>query len=429
MSWTAPATAHPILACVQTVGDALDEVAEVDPLFMTPADQAAALVEVQRGLDRLAELQLRLLAAAEDMAAGDGARDPAGWIAHRTRIDRAEARRRQRLARALGSRWRRVAEAMRDGAITLDQVQVMVRALDELPADLDPDLRERAEKHLVHAAGDHDPRELRILGRKLLEVIDPETAEDQERRLVENEERAALKRTWLSFGNHGDGTTSIKGRIPTPAADRLRTYLDSFANPRRADDAGSDPNPGSTDAAAGKSPTNPDRSPYDVRLGRAFCSLLERWDPKRLPIHGGAATTVMVTLDYQALRSGLGVATTDTGGRITAAEARRLACMAGIIPVVLGKDSEVLDLGRTARLFTPAQRKALVLRDKTCRADGCDQPATWSEAHHLKPWADGGPTDLDNGILLCCWHHHRAHDPDYHHERLPNGDLHFHRRT
>ncbi|MFI5627294.1 HNH endonuclease [Nocardioides sp. NPDC051685] len=55
--------------------------------------------------------------------------------------------------------------------------------------------------------------------------------------------------------------------------------------------------------------------------------------------------------------------------------------------------------------------------------------ATWAEAHHWLAWAAGGSTDLDNAALLCSHHHHRAHDPAYAHERLPNGDVRFTRRT
>jgi hypothetical protein len=119
-----------------------------------------------------------------------------------------------------------------------------------------------------------------------------------------------------------------------------------------------------------------------------------------------------------------------TGTPITAGQARRLACTAGLLPAVLGTDSHPLDLGRTTRLFTPAQRKALLIRDRTCRATGCDIPAAWCEAHHAgTPWSHGGKTNIADGLLLCSWHHHRAHDPHYHHTRLPNGDLTFHRRT
>jgi len=71
----------------------------------------------------------------------------------------------------------------------------------------------------------------------------------------------------------------------------------------------------------------------------------------------------------------------------------------------------------------------MMLRDRCCRAESCDVPATWCEAHHLKPWSHGGATNLTDGITLCSHHHHRAHDTNYRTQRLPNGDLRFHRRT
>jgi hypothetical protein len=152
-------------------------------------------------------------------------------------------------------------------------------------------------------------------------------------------------------------------------------------------------------------------------------------DPKRLPLHGGDATTLMVTIDHDRLRDGLGTALVgDTP--ITAGEARRLACTANLLPAVLGGDSEILDLGRARRLFSPAQRKAMAIRDVTCRAEGCDIPAAWCEAHHATaPWTDGGHTDLADGLLLCSWHHHRAHDHRYRVERTGDRRLTFHRRT
>ena len=100
-----------------------------------------------------------------------------------------------------------------------------------------------------------------------------------------------------------------------------------------------------------------------------------------------------------------------------------------IVPVVLGGRSEVLDLGRGSRLFRSTQRKAMAVRDRRCRAEGCTIPAAWCEAHHAtNPWSRGGRTDLADGVLLCSWHHHRAHDDRYLHDRLPNGDYRFHRR-
>jgi hypothetical protein len=172
------------------------------------------------------------------------------------------------------------------------------------------------------------------------------------------------------------------------------------------------------------------RVPADQRRGQAFCALLEAVDPDGLPLHGGTATTVVVTIPYDGLASKTGVGTLGDGTRTSASEVRRLACSAGIIPAVLGGTSEVLDLGRTRRLFTAAQRKALAITQPTCRADGCSVPSTWCEAHHAgDPWCRGGRTDLADGMLLCSWHHHRIHDDRYLVKNLPDGSVRFHRRT
>jgi hypothetical protein len=75
---------------------------------------------------------------------------------------------------------------------------------------------------------------------------------------------------------------------------------------------------------------------------------------------------------------------------------RRWACDATIIPAVLNSCGEVVDLGHAQRLFTPAQIKRLWLRDQHCTYPRCDAPATWTDAHHLIHWADGGSSDLTN---------------------------------
>ena len=139
----------------------------------------------------------------------------------------------------------------------------------------------------------------------------------------------------------------------------------------------------------------------------------------------------MVTLDYDTLVADLdeaGVATTSTGDRITAGQARRLACQAGILPVVLGGDSEILDVGRANRLVHRPHRKAMNLRDKTCTTIGCTMPAEFCEAHHKSPGPEGGKTDLKDGKLLCPFHHHRAHDPGWITHHHPNGKTSFTRR-
>jgi hypothetical protein len=168
-------------------------------------------------------------------------------------------------------------------------------------------------------------------------------------------------------------------------------------------------------------------------LGQAFCRLLDRLDPTRLPRVGGMNATVVVLLDYDRLLSGLGTAHLDTGERISAGLARRLACEAGVIPAVYRRlvdgRSVVLDMGRKRRLYCETQRIALIIEQGGCTTEGCDRPAAWCDAHHDLPWSEGGLTDLANGRLLCPYHHSRAHSAAYQTEHLPNGKIRFHRRT
>ncbi|RAM38431.1 HNH endonuclease signature motif containing protein [Arthrobacter globiformis] len=96
-------------------------------------------------------------------------------------------------------------------------------------------------------------------------------------------------------------------------------------------------------------------------------------------------------------------------GPVTASTIRKIACDADIIPVLLGSEGRILDIGRTTRIFPPHIRKALNARDRGCAFPNCTIPASWCEAHHITYWSRGGPTSTDNGVLLCTHHHHLIH--------------------
>lgn len=143
---------------------------------------------------------------------------------------------------------------------------------------------------------------------------------------------------------------------------------------------------------------------------------------------------VLVTISLQALLGDLGLqdplatcrgpgafgrgvgghagGVTATGEVLAPSAVRKMACEGGIIPVVLGGEGEILDMGRSTRFFTPAQKKALWLRDQGCTFPECTMPAQWTDAHHLDWWSRGGRTDLDRAALLCERHHTTVHQRD-----------------
>ena len=120
-----------------------------------------------------------------------------------------------------------------------------------------------------------------------------------------------------------------------------------------------------------------------------------------------------VRLDLDTLRDGLGHASIDgIDEPVSPSLARRLCADAELIPAVLGGQSIPLDLGRTTRLFSKAQRIALAERDGGCAA--CGQNIGYVEAHHIRWWErDAGPTDLANGVMLCSFCHHRMHREEW----------------
>ncbi|HMK10799.1 MAG TPA: DUF222 domain-containing protein [Acidimicrobiales bacterium] len=139
---------------------------------------------------------------------------------------------------------------------------------------------------------------------------------------------------------------------------------------------------------------------------------------------GRPTITVTIGLDDLTGRSGSG--TVDATGRAISAEAaRRLACDARIIPVVLDGARVPIDVGRTARTITPAQRRALTIRDRGCVFPGCDRPPGWCDGHHIVHWPDGGLTDMANLAFLCNDHHKAMHEGGWTMARAPDGSFSF----
>jgi hypothetical protein len=298
------------------------------------------------------------------------------------------------------------------GQVNVEQAEVILRALDELPNDLDPEVMSQAEAHLIDLAADYDAKALRVLGRRILEVVSPETADAHEARLLEREERAAQAATRLTVWDDGHGQVHGRFTVDALTGAALKKALWAIAAPKHQ-------------ASQGPLGT---RRPTPERLGQAFCELILRYPADRLPKAGGLNAAVVVTMTLDTLMGGLKAASLDTGEMISASLARRLACDAGIIPQVLGGPSQVLDQGRKTRYYTEAQRIAKATEAGGCQIDGCDEPPGRTHPHHPVRWVDGGGTNRD-GIMICPWHHSKAHDQRYDLKKLPTGKYTFHRRT
>ena len=404
---------HQVDRGVAVIAGALTELDEVSLIGLDQTATAASLVEIAAAEARLGELKHRVLAHASSVRVEEatGAATTATWLARATRTTVRSSRRAVHLATALET-YQRLREGYAAGRVNTEQAEVIARALDALPVDIPATVRAAAEQRLVDLAGHHDACDLRVLGDRVLDVVAPAVADAHEAARLEAEERAAVRRTMLTMTPDGQGSVHGRFTVPELHAGMLRKQLLALVVHDKPSLTTSPATPATTGEQEQGERPEPVRAATAVELGAALCELLERLDGSQVPEMSTGAT-VVVTMTLETLTSGLAAATLDTGDRIAAHTARRLACEAGIIPVVLGGRREVLDVGRRKRLFTRAQRIALATRDRGCTAAGCHTAAWFCHAHHDQPWATGGTTDLTNGRLLCPTHHRTAHDPRY----------------
>jgi hypothetical protein len=392
------------------------------PMWTLSANQlAAGLPELHTLIRQLQAIELAALREADRLQVGDpnGFADTAAWWSVVTRSTKPGARRQVKLAERLDAEEHQpVRAATLAGAVSLDQAEVIIKAIEDLPRDLtDPGLRAKAENHLIEFAEQLDPKQLRIAGRKILEVEAPEIADEALARVLEAEEAHAAETSSFTMRPDGHGSMIGRFKIPLLAGRMLEKHIEAIAAPRHQNAM----------AALDHSGTKVAK-PW--RWGTAFTEYIETRPAHTVPKAGGIAATVVVTLTLESLLGGLKAASLlDTAEPISASEARRLACEAGIIPAVLGTRSQVLDLGRKTRFHTEPQRIAIALRDQTCIVKGCDRGPGQAHFHHLDPWAQGGHTNVERGAMICAPHHTQIHNTRYRHEPKPNGKIRFYRRT
>lgn len=293
----------------------------------------------------------------------------------------------------LPCRWAALSAAVDDGAVAVHEARVILGALEAVAPHADADRLVGLETHLIDQAQILSPADLTALCRAIPDLFDPEGAE-----LREDELRA---KSGFKIVHRRDGLLRWIIDAHPEAAGFLTAALEARTAPRRAvafrdeDDAGED--------AALEDTRTLEQKRLDAL--QSICRDSLKADDGDV---SGTPVTVVVHIPLDALETGIGAATLDgVDAPISAATARRLACDADILPVVLGGPPEPLDLGRSRRLFSAAQRLAMAVRDRGCVWPGCNEPPSRCQAAHLTPWYRGGRTDLAGGALLCPYHHRR----------------------
>ncbi|MEO7397148.1 MAG: DUF222 domain-containing protein, partial [Ilumatobacteraceae bacterium] len=228
------------------------------------------------------------------------------------------------------------------------------------------------------------PAEARDAGTRFQEINKPASQTDRDR------EHAKRQRRFLRFGDNGDGMTRIDGLVPVMDGRIIQDALRGIA---------------------GK-PVDGDDRTSEQRMADSLVALCDAY-AKGEVTGGRERPTVVVNIDIDILEGrSPGVGYTSTGDVIPAEIVRRMCTNANIIRL-LTSESVPLDLGRSKRLASDHQFRALIARDGGCRMPGCRMPAEWCEVDHILEWdQQNGPTDLDWLVLWCIYHHHFRHRPD-----------------
>lgn len=357
------------------------------------ADVAAAIAHESRpelGADSLAKQQgfrntAQLIATTTGTSAGDAAR--------LVKVGEAIAPRQNLLGEPAPARYPAVQTAVTSGRLGGAGAAVIVEFLDRARIGTDKALVADVERQLVERAVGLSLDDVRRLVKRAEAVLEADRLEARE------EERRAARS--LSMFER-DGMLHLNLVTPVEEGAPIKAAIDGYVSAQFQ---------ARKDAADTADLGEADADQRTVTMMRAdaltlFCAHALNCD-SRMPVSGA---TVIVRINATDLNAGTGSGTIDGIDQpISVTAIRRMAASGGVIPCVLDSAGDILDWGREKRLFTRTQKLALVDRDGGCAM--CGLPPHMTEVHHIYWWnRDTGPTDLNNGILLCSTCHHRIHD-------------------
>ncbi|GGV27555.1 HNH endonuclease [Paenarthrobacter nicotinovorans] len=373
----------------------------------------------------------------------DGYRNAAEFLRARLRIGIGEARRRLALAneilpgagitgQQIPARRQRLADALHTGQVPSRSATIISTALDKAQHFTDPDTLTGMEHALTTTATQSDPDFVTTMANRWIDHIDHNGPEPTEEAL--HHVQGAFLRRQRRHGLH-----HLEIFATTEQYETLTTAMNAATNPRLTNTTG-------TTGTGTTGPQLDRRSRAQKLLDGLVGACAVAMTTGKLPSNGGLRPQLTVTIDHHDLFQHLthtttsatketntpkqpnathqpgprNTASTNTRNTVSTGTAtytgpihpntiRKIACDADILPVLLGTDSQILDIGRTTRIFPPHIRKAITARDGGCAFPDCTLPAPWCEAHHITYWSQGGTTGTNNATLLCSHHHHLIH--------------------
>jgi len=371
----------------------VDELQTLQLSSLPDDDLLGVLRELETHKRRLATADHRLVAeiGSRGLAREHACKDTATLLSQLLRVTPHEASARVRAAAEMGPRrglsgevlapiFARVAAAQAAGTISVAHASIITATIDELPAAVQAEHDQSVETFLVEQAQNFDPNALASVAHRLRTTLDPDG--------ILADEAHRHRRRDLTIRHRPDGSSHLDAELTAICTEALLTVLDTLARPAPAEDGAKDPR------TAGQR--------HHDAVQDAMLMLLRT---NLLPECGGVAATILLTITDEQIQTHHGTVTTGHGAHISAELALTLAGDARIMPVVLDKTRQITEYGSTHRIFTEGQRLAMIARDQGCSFPGCTAPPAWCQAHHITDFSITRQTSVDDGTLLCGFHH------------------------
>jgi hypothetical protein len=392
---------------LQLLRQALDALRDERLADVPASSLGEELTEIEALTARLRHEQARRAAAFDSAggAAADGFASTGAWLRANTLASPREAGDLVNVGRDLRDRLPSTRAVLDAGGMSFAGATAISRALRDVR---DETVLREADAVLAQHAPTLHPAQVAHAARRVLEHLDPQLAQ-----------RDAAQR-WadrtLSLAPVLDGAVAVSGQMDEYSAAVVLSALTPLMTPRGPEDARSAGQRRldalvelvGKAAQTGAAGTMTSTGLPPTLLVRVDVERLAQLDPppgaiapRRTegdPGHGGGSATSAAPAELE------------WGGPILDDTLRRIGCGAQLVRLVTAGASRVLDLGRARRLASPAQNLARLARDRGCLFAGCDRPPEWTEAHHVRPWSEGGATDLEGLLSFCAFHHHLLHE-------------------